>query len=139
VVNIAIVSVGCLLLVIAVIGYILPMGDIGLTVIGVDQLCSSGFGQLGQAFSGDAQQICGQYKIMALAIYGLGLLGIILIIVGSVVKGNKTEKEEDGQHLLRDELNPKEDETSMKILKERYAKGEISKEEFDDMKKNLEK
>ena len=32
----------------------------------------------------------------------------------------------------------KQEEDSMKILKSRYAKGEITKEEFEEMKKNLE-
>ena len=31
----------------------------------------------------------------------------------------------------------KQEEDSMKILKSRYAKGEITKEEFEEMKKNL--
>ena len=74
-----IIGAGIFFLIIAIIGYLVPVTDMGWTVPGVDQLCSSGFGQLGQAFSGDLQQVCSTYKIITLGIYGIGLLGLILI------------------------------------------------------------
>jgi len=37
-----------------------------------------------------------------------------------------------------DSLLPSRQDTPLDILKKRYAKGEISKEEFDQMKKELE-
>ncbi len=54
--------------------------------------------------------------------YGLAGVGIILIIVAVI--SSKSEEEEDS--------NP------LEILKNRYAKGEITKDEFDKIKKDLE-
>jgi len=122
--KVGLIGAGGVLLVIAVVGYIFPITDAGLSAIAVDLICSSGFGQIGQAFSGDAQQICSQYKIIALGIYGIGFLGIGLIIAGAVIP-SKSNKEKDS--------------SSLDILKDRYAKGEITQEKFDEMRKNLEK
>jgi len=49
--------------------------------------CSSGMGQMGQAFSGDMQEGCSLIRTLTYATYGIGLLGLILIIVGAVVPG----------------------------------------------------
>ena len=86
------VGVGVFFLVVAIVGYILPVNDEGWTIPGVDELCSSGWGQLGKAFSGDIQQICAEYKLMTLAIYGSGVIGIILIVVGAVIPSKSRVK-----------------------------------------------
>lgn len=59
-----------------------------MTIPEMHDLCSSGLGQLGQAFSGDLQKGCSQAKIVTYGIYGIGIVGLILIIVGAVVPGN---------------------------------------------------
>jgi putative membrane protein len=50
---------------------------------------------------------------------------ILILIIVYVFKNNNSE-----QYF-------KKEETPLDILKKRYAKGEISKEEFDEMKNNL--
>lgn len=55
---------------------------------------------------------------------GIILLVVIGIIVYFVIKGQKSITERGG-------------ETPLEILKTRYAKGEISKQEFEKMKKDL--
>ena len=64
--------------------------------------------------------------------YGVGFMWIIfLVVIGVLIyfllKASKSKKS-DGSMI----------ETSLDILKKRYAKGEIDKEEFDRKKKDLE-
>jgi len=82
-----IIGGGIFLLIIAIIGYFSPISE-GFTAPQVNELCSSDLGQLGQFFGGkDIRDICRTYEMATFAIYGLGLIGIILIIVGAVVSG----------------------------------------------------
>jgi len=74
------------------------------------------------------QKNCSQYKMVSFGIYGAGILGLVLIIVGAVVPGNKRESTSTREV----------EDDAIDILEKRYAKGEISKEEFDKMKKDLE-
>ena len=130
--NIAIVSVGGLFLVIAVIGYIFPItSELNYSLPQVVGLCNSGMGQLGQAFSGDIVKACSDFNGVLYGIYGLGILGIILLIVGAVIPSKSKEKKEY-QH----EREVEDD--AIDILEKRYAKGELSKGEFDKMKEDLE-
>ncbi len=120
---------GILLILLGIVGYNLPLGNTAadpnttLTIPVAAGICNSAMGQLGQAYSGEAAKTCSEWNNLLYGIYGSVPLGIILIIVG-VVKPSKSEEEEDSN--------------SLEILKDRYAKGEITKEEFDKMKKDLE-
>ena len=108
------------------------MLDSGYTYPQIHEVCISDIGQLAQYWFGgdeDTRKTCNHVQMVTYGIYGVGLLGIILIIVGSVVSGTKKAKKED--------VEPKQDDDSMEILKKRYAKGEISKKEFENMKKDL--
>lgn len=78
------IVLGLFLLGLTALGYLVPVTDNGFTIPGVNNLCQSGLGQLGQLFSGDVQQTCNQYQLMLYGMYGLGIIGIILIIVGAV-------------------------------------------------------
>ncbi len=129
-----IIGGGIVLLIISIIGYNIPLGttaadpNTALTIPVAAGICNSAMGQLGQAFSGEAVKLCSEWNIMLNGIYGSGILGLILIIVGSVVSG--------GQKEVHHEREVEDD--ALDILEKRYAKGEISKDEFDKMKKDLE-
>ncbi len=124
-------AIGLLLIILAVAGYITPISvtladtTANLTIPQVVAFCDSGFGQIGQMLA-QVVMVCSEYKNFMMGIYGSGIVGVILLIVGAVIPGKKKE----------DELE--QDDTSLEILKERYAKGEITKEEFENMKKDLE-
>lgn len=125
-----IIGIGIFFLIIAIIGYNVPISvtladtTVNLTIPQVVAFCESGFGQISQMLA-QVVMICSEYNNFMMGIYGSGLLGIILIIVG-LVTGKKEEDESE------------QVDTSIEILKERYAKGEISKEEFEKMKDDLE-
>ena len=84
---------GVVLLIIAFIGYTFPVTDTNLTITQVNDLCASNLGQLAQMFGEqDIRKNCLEYKYMTFGIYGFGLIGIILIVVGAIIpsssKGN---------------------------------------------------
>ncbi|MCL4338727.1 SHOCT domain-containing protein [Patescibacteria group bacterium] len=58
------------------------------------------------------------------------LAGFILVLLGSHDERDKSRSEEN------DSREPEED-TAIEILRERYAKGEITKRQFQDMKRDL--
>ena len=70
---------------------------------------------------------CSQHNNLQIGIYVVGILGLLMIISGAVIPQKKEEHYE----------NEVED-NAIDILEKRYAKGEITKEEFDKMKKDLE-
>ena len=84
-VNIGILIAGIVLLIIAGIGFIFPINDRGYSITQINEICTSDLGLLGKLFSEDLQKVCLEYSYLTYGIYGFGLIGIILIIVGAVV------------------------------------------------------
>jgi len=86
------IGLGVLLIVLAVGGYITPLSitladtTVNLTIPQVVAFCESGLGQFAQ-LSPQVVMVCSEYNNFMLGIYGSGLLGIVLIIVGAVVSG----------------------------------------------------
>jgi len=125
------ITIGFLLIIGTVAGYMIPMSvtladtTVNLTIPKVVAFCDSAYGQIGQWLA-QVVMVCSEFNNFLIGIYGAGIGGVILVIVGAILPGEKKD----------DELE--QDDTSLEILKERYAKGEISKEEFDNMKKDLE-
>ena len=65
--------------------------------------------------------------------YGGGLMWLILIIVAVVVIYFVLNRNKN-----RETLDDSDRESPMDILKKRYAKGDITKEEFDRLKRDIE-
>jgi len=149
---------------------------VNLTIPQVVAFCDSGLGQFSQMLA-QVVMVCSEYNNFMIGIYGSGLIGIILIIVGAVVpssnqrvievyheKPQETRKEWNCEHcdfkseeevdLIEHYKEQHADEKgdsyhrkygkkplspeTLEILKRRYAQGEITKEEFEQMKKDLE-
>ena len=66
--------------------------DEGNSIPEVSALCTSEMGQLGQAYSPDLVKGCSEFNIMLYGIYGSGLAGVILLIVGVVIPESKSKE-----------------------------------------------
>jgi len=87
-----IIGIGIFFLIIAIIGYIFPFQDTTSpdpaateTIPQAVRVCNSEMGELAQSFSAEISKICSDYNVMIMGVYGSGILGIILIVVGAVV------------------------------------------------------
>ena len=129
--NKAVLGVGIFLVLLAVIGLFYPVSSLGNSLVQVDNLCSFGFGLLTQFLSSNPQEACQQTRFISYGFYGIGIIGLALIIVGSL--GSRAKKEYDKKIIVEE---PKQDDPQ-EILKKRFAKGEISKEEFDHLEREL--
>lgn len=69
--------------------------------------------------------------VFMLLFWGLVIWAIFALVRGVSGRGGCCGGDHDGHH-------GHNDKTPLDILKERYAKGEINKEEFDAKKKDLE-
>lgn len=61
------------------------------------------------------------------------IVGITAMFLGYFEPFSQKEKETNNLH----NINKKQNETTIEILNQRYVKGEISKEEFEQMKKDI--
>ena len=121
--------------------------------------CQSFVGQVGRTFSQNIAEGCQIRSIIQIVSAVLFVHGIGLAIGGAVAKGGKSHGELNPVKRMKEEYdkgyeetrprteskidepkkqNKKEDNMkNMGILKERLAKGEITKEEYDDLKKEF--
>ena len=95
---------GVSLLIIALLGFIIPVTYEGFTYPQLDSLCNSGimdsllmqlFGKIvmGEKYMEQVAQECRNAKIITWAIYGFGIAGFIVTGVGSMAKGKKKHLE----------------------------------------------
>jgi len=76
---------GCLIFAIGIIAYLYPISEYG-SVSDLHEMCTSGLGQIGKIFSGDVREYCLTIKNMLIVTYALLGIGIILVIIGSVLR-----------------------------------------------------
>lgn len=70
------------------------------------------------------------FMFIGMIFWILVIIGVVLLIVW-LVNQNKTSTESKDRD--------KSSDSSMEILKQRYAKGEITEDEFEEMKRKLER
>jgi putative membrane protein len=66
--------------------------------------------------------------LMMLAFWGAVLVGVVLLVRGLIGPGSTSGRTESGRT----------EQTALEVLKRRYAAGEITREQFDDMRRVLE-
>jgi len=109
------------------IAYFWAIPESGYTIPQAQAVCSSDWVQWALMFSDDpeAREACNTIAMYATAIYGAGLLGIILIIVGAVMSGKKEDEDHEEKVVAKEEKK----ETYQEILKQTFTKEEKPKEE----------
>ncbi|MCL4383181.1 SHOCT domain-containing protein [Candidatus Marsarchaeota archaeon] len=103
--------------------------------------CNSVFGTVGSALSSTVAQDCQNVNTLntLLALTPAGyILGGILFLLGLVIPGRKHVEQREPQHSTPEKPAVTSDGEALKVLKMRYAKGEITKKQYQEMKGELE-
>jgi len=108
--------------------------------------CNSPLGTIGSALSATVAQDCQKVNTINLLLNLVPIayiLGGLLFLLGLFMPGNKRSTKEAKQQIVhKDSERVKEEEVkedeALKQLKIRYAKGEITKKQYEEMKKDLE-
>jgi len=88
--NQQIAAFGALFLIIAAIGYFWETNT-GFTYPQVNEYCNSDLGKLAQYWGDrDIRRNCNTFQMITFGIYGAGIIGIILIIVGAIYTTKKS-------------------------------------------------
>lgn len=119
--NVKAIALGVSFLIISIIGYNLPIqvtlaettGNIPIPK--VVAFCDSEMGEFSQIIV-QVAIVCSQYNDLMMGIYGSGILGIILIIVGAVIPSKSKPKDGEIQKLKDrvEELEKDEEKDSEK-------------------------
>jgi hypothetical protein len=102
--------------------------------------CNSGLGTIGSALSQTIAQDCQNINTInsLLALTPIGyILGGILFLLGLVIPGKRREQKQP-RHSDSERILDSKDNEALKVLKMRYAKGEISKKQYQEMKGELD-
>jgi len=92
--HVQVIGIGILFLMISIIGFTLPISvtladtTMYLTIPQVVAVCDSWVGQFAQMLA-QVAMVCSEFNNLLMGVYGSGLLAIILIIVGVVIKSKK--------------------------------------------------
>jgi len=110
--------------------------------------CQSFVGQLGRFFSSDIAGRCQMVALMQMGSMIIGVIGLGILIYGAVAKGDSQQYYSEVPNRSTKSFVDKREEDSMTreeknlhylgILKERLAHGEITKDEYDELKKEFE-
>ncbi len=121
--------------------------------------CGSFVGQIGRTFSPDISQRCQISSLIQIGSGALFVVGVGLTIGGAAAKGERSRGTWNPAKRMKEEYERGYEETkprakseidepekqsekednikNLGILKERLAKGEITKEEYDELKKEF--
>ena len=100
--NYSVLTVGILFLIIAGAGFLMPYSLLNENIRGtvyqnltfpeLSDLCNSGLGHVDKMFSSGVQQACTEFKLISYGIYGSGIIGLILLIIGAVISKSSKPK-----------------------------------------------
>jgi len=86
-----IVAIGISLLFLGIIAFFWPIGDTGFTIPAANDLCASDWMQFALLYgTPEDRENCNLIGAMTFGIYGISLIGIILIIVGAIYTTKKS-------------------------------------------------
>jgi len=82
--------VGIILIIFTGFSYAYPAFPTGLTWTMANDICNGPLGELGKVLGPqEIRQVCTMASMITMAIYGASIIGLILIIVGTVVPKKK--------------------------------------------------
>lgn len=105
-----------IIIVLAAVLVLFLLGVVGMVGFG-------GFGRMGNMMSGYGFGYNPLHAILSLVSWALIIAGVVLLVVWFVRNANKGTSESS--------------QSPLEILKARYAKGEISKDQFEEMKREV--
>ena len=109
--------------------------------------CQSFLGQLGRFFSSDIAQRCQTVALIQIGSIFMGVIGLGIMIYGAVAKNDSSQyysemKSTNTENFTAESRHDMTEEEKnlhyLGILKERLANGEITKEQYDELKKEFE-